>query len=88
MLGQGGLDGAASTGDRELLLEQVRDSLSKQAAGEKVRTARSYARYPLFVRGDADAFIALFSNNVATLLVMVSALRRTSSSTVSCRASA
>uniref|UniRef100_A0A6U0VLX7 Uncharacterized protein n=1 Tax=Pinguiococcus pyrenoidosus TaxID=172671 RepID=A0A6U0VLX7_9STRA len=42
------------------------------AAGE---LAPASVAYPLLTKGDADAFIALFSNNVATLLVMVSALR-------------
>ena len=36
---------------------------------------RSNPKYPLFVKGDIDGFIVLFTNNLATLLVIILSAR-------------
>ncbi|CAF3346222.1 unnamed protein product [Rotaria sp. Silwood2] len=42
---------------------------------EWISAFRSNPKYPLFVRGDIDGFVALFFNNLSTLLVVVLSLQ-------------
>jgi hypothetical protein len=42
---------------------------------EWISAFRSNSRFPLFVLGDIDGFVALFMNNLATLLAVIFGLR-------------
>lgn len=42
---------------------------------EWIGAFRSNPKYPLFVRGDIDGFIALFINTISTLLAVILSLR-------------
>jgi len=42
---------------------------------EWINAFRSNPKYPLFVRGDIDGFIALFINTISTLLAVILSLQ-------------
>lgn len=57
-----------------LSLNQVKEFFTFHPK-EWIGAFRSNPKYPLFVRGDIDGFIALFINTISTLLAVILSLR-------------
>jgi hypothetical protein len=53
-----------------LLKNEIKELFSLHPK-EWISAFRPNSRYPLFVRGDIDGFVALFINNLSTLLAVI-----------------
>ncbi|CAF3287432.1 unnamed protein product [Rotaria socialis] len=61
---------------RKIMIDEPKKILSFQSS-EWISAFRFNSSYPLFTRGDIDGFVALFINNLATLLSVIMGLQPT-----------